>query len=331
MSTMNTYMNYALELAAQGAFFTRPNPMVGCVIVHNDKIVASGYHEKCGGAHAEINALTQINYNARGMDMYITLEPCSHYGKTPPCVDAIIKAQPQRVIIASLDPNPKVSSVEKMRKAGIEVITGICEEEAERLNAGFFKRMRIGLPFVRLKLAISIDGRIAMKSGESKWITGEEARADVQLLRARSGALISSSSTILADNPRLDVRDTNLPSPIKVIMDRRGRIQSSEAYQIFTGEETLLTSRTPEEVLRMLGNTEINEALIEAGGQLAGAFIVANLVDELIIYQAPKVLGSDAQPMIAGTFGSLADTPAFSLADTTLLGDDIKLTYTRSC
>jgi diaminohydroxyphosphoribosylaminopyrimidine deaminase/5-amino-6-(5-phosphoribosylamino)uracil reductase len=319
------YMLLALELAAKGKYGVKSNPMVGCVIVKNNEVIARGYHEKFGENHAEINALEQINFDAKNCDIYVTLEPCSHFGKTPPCVDAIIKAQPRRVIIASLDPNPQVSSVEKMQKMGIEVITGVLEQEAITLNKGFFKRMQIGLPYVICKLASSIDGKIAMADGKSKWISNEKSRADVQNLRASVGAIISSSATVLADNPHFNVRDSR-NSPIKVILDKNQQI-TDKNLNIFSGEKVIITQDEPQQILKSLAKKEINQVLIEAGGVLSAKFL--EFIDELIIYQAPIIMGKSAKPMFNLDIQTMSDKINLKLKSIKQFDDDLKITYVK--
>jgi diaminohydroxyphosphoribosylaminopyrimidine deaminase/5-amino-6-(5-phosphoribosylamino)uracil reductase len=328
MKDDNHYMQLAIELAKKGKYFASPNPLVGCVIVKNNEVIASGYHAKFGENHAEINALEKINFDANSCDdcdIYITLEPCSHFGKTPPCVDSVIKANPKRVIIASLDPNPKVSSVAKMQECGIEVITGVLEGEANYLNRGFFKRMQTGLPFITCKVAMSLDGKIALKNGESKWITGEKSRADVQELRAVNQAIISGSGTVLKDNPRLNVRDKNKPSPIKIILDRSGKVVD-RSLNIFNENEVIITDKNPQNVLKMLGEKAINYALIEAGSKINTAFLELGLVDELIIYQAPVLIG-DGKNAFDFSLKKLADKYQFKVLKSQKIGDDTKIIF----
>lgn len=328
MKDNNYYMQLALDLAKKGIYGIGANPMVGCVIVRNDEVVASGYHQKFGENHAEINALEKIDFNAQNCDIYITLEPCSHFGNTPPCVDSVIKSNPKKVIIASLDSNPKVDSVEKMKNAGIEVIFGILSEKEQILNRGFHKRMKAGLPFVSCKIACSLDGKIALKNGESKWITGELARADVQKMRAINQALISGSTTVLMDNPHFNVRDKNKPSPLKVIMDRSGKI-TDKSLNIFNGSEVIISDELPLEILKLLGKKGVNNALIEAGGKINNAFLQMGLIDELIIYQAPIIMGEDAKNSFAAIVDTMSDKIIWRLISVEKIGDDIKMVYQK--
>jgi diaminohydroxyphosphoribosylaminopyrimidine deaminase/5-amino-6-(5-phosphoribosylamino)uracil reductase len=317
-------MALALKLAKKGRFGVGENPMVGCVIVRNNIVISEGYHQKLGKNHAEINALEKINFNAKDCDVFITLEPCSHTGKTPPCVEALIRSQPKRVIIASLDTNPKVNSVQLLKNAGIEVVTKILESEAKTLNRGFFKRMATGLPFVTCKIASSLDGKTALQSGESKWITGQAARADVQILRAKNQAVITGSGTVLLDNPHLNVRNKNLPSPIKIIMDRNQKI-TDLSLNIFQGKRTIVSDKTPLEVLKMLGDMGINYALIEAGSRLSGAFFRKNLIDELILYQAPIMMGSSAKSMLNIKIETMNNSLPLNIKNISRVGVDIKI------
>lgn len=321
------YMQLALDLAIKGKYTTPPNPMVGCVIVKNDTIIASGYHQKCGENHAEINALEQLNYNAKNCDIYITLEPCSHFGKTPPCVDSIINAQPKTVIIASLDSNPQVSSVQKMQDAGIEVITKVLEHQALKINQGFFTRMQTRKPLLSAKIAISLDGKIALKSGESKWITSKKSRENVQHIRAENQAIITGSGTVLKDNPRLDVRDKSLPSPIKIIASKKDNFDKN--LHIFQGQETIITDKSPDDILKMLGEMQINNALLEAGSTLFSSFLQANLIDKLIVYQAPIIMGDNAKNMVNFNIKTMDKVLKLQLQDVAKIGDDIKITYVK--
>jgi diaminohydroxyphosphoribosylaminopyrimidine deaminase/5-amino-6-(5-phosphoribosylamino)uracil reductase len=320
-------MAFALQLAKQGLHGVKGNPMVGCVITRDQKVVATGYHQQFGKNHAEINALKEISFNAKNCTLYLTLEPCSHTGKTPPCVNSIIQAQPKCVIIASLDNNPKVNSIQKMKQAGIEVKTGLLEKPAQKLNRGFFKRMRTKMPFITCKIACSLDGKTSLKSGESKWITSEQSRADVQKLRAKNQVIITGSNTVLIDNPYLNVRDQSLPSPLKVIMDRRARI-ANKNLNIFQGEPVKISQETPEQTLLNLGNQEINNALIEAGASLSASFLMAGLVDELIIYQAPIIMGATANSMLALDVHSMLNTIKLNIVDIRPIGKDIRMTLT---
>jgi len=319
-------MARAIQLAEKGLYSTQPNPRVGCVIVADKRVVGQGYHRQAGGPHAEIHALQQAGAAARGATAYVSLEPCSHQGKTPPCADALIEAGVGRVICAMLDPNPLVAGrgLEKLKLAGIETHCGLLQAEAEALNPGFIKRMKTGLPWVRLKLAMSLDGRTAMASGESKWITGEHARADVQKLRARSSVVLTGSGTVRADNPSMNVRisarelGTELApfQPLRAVIDSELRIDANSQILQLPGECVVFcNTRTdasdfkdgqvivsPEKdgkidlraVMQWLAARQANEVHVEAGSRLAGALLQQRLVDEIIIYMAPHIMGDAA-------------------------------------
>ncbi len=331
------YMMLAVEVAKKGLYLTRPNPSVGCVIVKAGQVVGIGTTAKVGGSHAEVFALAQAGIQAQGATAYVTLEPCSHTGRTPPCCDALIQPGIARVVIAVIDPNPKVSGegIKRLLAASVAVtiLSGIAQAYA--INAGFLKAMATKLPFVRLKLGISLDGKIAMKSGESKWITGSEARQDVQKLRARSAAIITGSQTILDDNPALTVREcvlgvpiADIPTPKSVVVDRRGRLALGDAYQVTQRADTLLWQGELLPLLQTLVKEFLcYDVLVEAGAQLASAFITAGLVDELIVYQAPCLLGADANSMFVGHFTHLSEQVRLQLISCERLGEDIKLRF----
>lgn len=334
------YMQLAIAEAKKGIYTTRPNPAVGCVLVKDDLVIGQGYHPKAGQPHAEIFALADAKaqgFDTKGTTAYVTLEPCSHTGRTPPCADALIAADLKRVVIASLDPNPKVAGngVKKLQNAGIEVLVGVCDQQAAALNLGFLKAMRTGLPYVRLKTASSLDGRTAMASGESKWITGAEAREDVQRLRAQSAAIITGSGTIIADNPALTVRSKQLgvdlhmiPKPKVVIVDRRNRLSDLDNYQVLNHDNTLIWRNDLISLLKTLvSQYACYDVLIEAGSELSGAFITEGLVDELIVYQAPCILGQNARPMFACQLDQLAQQYRFGLYSADIIGNDIRLIY----
>lgn len=340
------YMSRAIELAKKGRFTTRPNPNVGCVIVKDDQIIGEGFHYQAGQPHAEVFALRQASQaypqKLAGATAYVTLEPCSHYGRTPPCADALIKAGISRVVIAVVDPNPKVagSGIAKLQQAGVEVITGICEQQAYQLNEGFFKVMRGELPFVRLKIATSLDGRIAMANGESKWITSEQSREDVQRLRAQAGAIITGSETVLQDHPNLNIRSQQLgvdlediPQPLLVVLDRRQRIKTTDRwYQHQVNSRPVLLIQDANtsliELLHMLKNQyQIHDILIESGASVAGSFLAQGLVDELIVYQAPCILGNAAKPMINFNASKINQQIRTSLVSHEIISTDIKLIY----
>ncbi len=324
----HVHMARALVLAERGLFTTQPNPRVGCVISHGEVVVGEGWHQRAGEPHAEVYALRAAGERARGATAYVTLEPCAHYGRTPPCADALVAAGVARVVIAAEDPFPQVAGrgIGKLREAGIAVASGLLREPARELNVGFFSRIERGRPFVRVKLAMSLDGRTALANGESKWITDEAARNDVQRWRARSSAILSGSGTVLADNPRLTVR---LPEgeafapPLRVVLDRSLRtpagshvldgaaptlllhaagVDASDAR--FAQVQCLgLPSTADGELdlhaaLRELAARGCNEVHVEAGPTLCGALFAAGLVDELLLYVAPILLGDAARPLL---------------------------------
>ena len=333
------YMALAIESADQGLFTTRPNPAVGCVIVKDGEIIGRGFHPKAGQPHAEVFALREAGEQAHGACDYVTLEPCSHTGRTPPCAAALIVAKVARVVVAGLDPNPSVAGrgIAMLQAAGIEVVTGVMQAQAEALNTGFLKAMRTGLPYVRLKIATSLDGRTAMASGESKWITGSAARTDVQRLRARSAAIITGSETVIADNPSLNVRSEQLgiavaqiPQPKIVVLDRRSRLNADRDYTICHNSDTLFWR---EDNLLALLKTLVSEyqcydVLVEAGAKVAGSFIAAGLVDELVVYQAPCILGNTARPMVDLSLTNLATQRRYHCQSHEAIGNDLKLVFT---
>ena len=333
------FMMLAIEQAKQGLYTTRPNPAVGCVIVQKTEVVGQGFHPKAGEPHAEVFALKEAGMKAVGATAYVTLEPCSHTGRTPPCALGLIDAGIKRVVIAGLDPNPQVAGrgVVLLEQAGIEVVVGVLTEQAEALNHGFLKAMRTQMPYVRLKIATSLDGRTAMASGESKWITSASAREDVQELRAQSGAIITGSETVIADNPQLNVRSGQLgilpeqvPAPIVVVLDRRQRLaHNPESGQQLCRLPSTLYWRTDN--LNTLLKTLVSEyqcydVLVEAGASVAGSFLSQQLVDELIVYQAPCLLGAQAKPMVEFNPLSLAEQLRFNISSHERVGSDLKLT-----
>lgn len=349
-------MRRALELAERGLYSTHPNPRVGAVLTLEHQIVGEGWHERPGGPHAEPSAILVAGERARGATAYVTLEPCNHFGRTPPCVDALLAAGVVRVVYAVDDPNPLVNGAgaQRLREAGVIVESGLFQREAEALNAGFLQRMRSGRPFVRLKTAASLDGRTALASGASKWITGEEARADVQHWRAQSGAVLTSADTVLADNPQLNVRIETERQPLRVVLDRRRRVKKSARIFKPPGEVLLFAgesrsrARTPREeklgaarierarianghldlkrVLFRLAELKINDVLVEAGPRLGAALLNAGLVDEWLVYVAPKLLGRDARPLTTLTgIQQLARAPRFDIVDSAHIGPDIRL------
>ncbi len=361
------YMSRALQLAAKGMYSTHPNPRVGCVLVKDGTLVAEGWHRKAGEAHAEVNALRAAGERARGATAYVTLEPCSHQGRTGACAEALVKAGVGRVIAAMQDPNPLVAGrgFEILRRAGIACEHGLLVAQAQALNPGFISRMQRQRPYVRVKLASSLDGRTAMASGESKWITGAAARADVQGLRARSSAIVTAAGTVAYDNPAMTVRAEELTredaraaterQPLRIVLDDNATLNGNE--QIFTEpgpvmycvrKGAAIRSAMPskahiqlvhfereasrEQCLRQLlarlsSEHECNELLVEAGPGLAGAFLQAGLVDELWVYMAPKLMGSEAKPLAELPLQRMADCLQLTLQDVTMLGDDLRLRY----
>ncbi|WP_205341589.1 bifunctional diaminohydroxyphosphoribosylaminopyrimidine deaminase/5-amino-6-(5-phosphoribosylamino)uracil reductase RibD [Denitrificimonas caeni] len=355
------YMAQALRLAEQGLYSTHPNPRVGCVVVANQQVVGEGWHVRAGEPHAEVHALRQAGALAQGATAYVTLEPCSHHGLTPPCADALVQAGVQRVVIAMQDPNPQVAGrgIAHLRAQGIQVdlLSGELSVAARTLNCGFVKRMETGLPFVRLKLAMSLDGRTAMASGESQWITGPAARADVQSLRARSSAIITGADTVITDNARLTVRADELlvsaeqrdlalsRPPLRIVLDGRLRVPTDVAF--FTaGPALVVTHQCPpthtaeieylqlpevngyvdlQALLYELAQRGISELMVEAGPRLAGAFVQAGLVDELYIYMAATLLGSSAQPLMQLPIDLMADALPLRIVEMRALANDWRI------
>jgi diaminohydroxyphosphoribosylaminopyrimidine deaminase / 5-amino-6-(5-phosphoribosylamino)uracil reductase len=332
-------MALALKLSKLGRVSVGANPMVGCVITRDDNIIAQDYHRLHGESHAEINALDQINHKAHDCKVYVTLEPCSHQGKTPPCVKALINANVSKVFVATLDSNPEVSGsgVRLLRDNGIEVEVGLLENAALEVNRGFFKRMKTGLPFVTSKIAMSLDGRVAMKNGQSKWITSDASRNDVQKLRSQNQAILTGSGTILNDNPMLTVRNPKLNSnPLRVVIDSNNQI-TDKSLNIFSNDsETLILNESNTKILEngklnlesalvKIGSLGINYILLEAGGGLNGAMMDADLIDEFVIYTAPIILGSDAQPMIQIPLKEMSEKISLKIIELTQVADDIKI------
>ncbi|VFP86745.1 Riboflavin biosynthesis protein RibD [Candidatus Erwinia haradaeae] len=363
-----SYMARALELAHRGRFTTSPNPNVGCVLVRDGDIVGEGYHLRAGEPHAEICALRMAGEKSRGSTAYITLEPCSYYGRTPPCCNALIDAGVRYAFIAMKDPNPQVAGrgLECLKKAGIKVSHGLMMSASEALNRGFLKRMRSGFPWIQLKLGSSVDGRIATSNGESQWITSIEARRDVQRLRAQSSAILSTSATVLADNPSLTVRYDELDlasqeiypkgvlrQPIRIIIDSQNRITQEHQLINQPGETWLMrhmcdNTQWPDNVkqfnipchdghidlvsmLVLLGRKEINSVLVEAGSQFSGALLKAKVVDELIIYLAPKLIGDTGRGLCQiPEIKTLDDVLVLDFSDIKLVGPDVRLTLKPS-
>lgn len=362
------FMARALHLAGRGLYTADPNPRVGCVMVREGEIVGEGWHCRAGEPHAEIHALRQAGDRARGADVYVTLEPCSHHGRTPPCSDALIAAGVARVVAAMEDPNPQVSGkgLAQLARAGIKVETGMMQNEAERLNPGFVRRMRIGRPWVRCKLAMSLDGRTALANGMSQWITGEAAREDAQYWRARSSAIITGIGTVLADDPALTVRlkpsvwaehgcGGEIRQPLRVVMDTQLRMplkaqmlkqpgrtwiftasEDQAAAQSLTAEgATVMYFPSPvggagvnaSAALQRLAGEGINEVWVEAGPTLSGALLREGLIDQLIVYVAPLLMGDIARGLFyLPAFNNLADCIALDIVDVRAVGNDWRIT-----
>ena len=332
-------MALALKLSMKGRSTVGANPMVGCVITRDGKIIAQDYHREYGKAHAEVNALDQIKNQAKDAIMYVTLEPCSHHGKTPPCTKSIIKSGVKKVILAMLDPNPLNcgKGVKLLQDAGIEVDVGLLENEVRDLNRGFVKRMLTGLPFVTSKIAMSLDGKTAMSSGESKWITSEQSRNDVQKLRHNNQAIMTGSGTVIKDNPNLTVRlnDSEI-SPLRVVIDSGDKITNQKLNIFSSDASTLVLNSNNSSVLSngkidlkatliKLGEMGINNLLVEAGSGLNGAMIEMGLIDEYIIYTAPIILGSDAQSMVQIPLTKMAEKINLDIIEIRIIGEDIKI------
>ena len=352
-ATDHALMARALRLAERGLYTTRPNPMVGCVIADGEQVVGEGWHIRQGGPHAEVFALEQAGELARGATAYVTLEPCAHTGRTGPCADALIAAGVARVVAAMCDPFPQVDGAgfEKLEAAGIAVESGLMEAQARELNRGYLSRLVRGRPWLRIKLATSIDGRTALESGESQWISGEAARADVQRWRARSGAILTGSGTVLADDPRLTVRfddDTEVVPPLRVVLDpglatvARGRVREGDAPTLYLHAPDAKLPRQLDaehaavpakgnvldlgEVLRLLGGRGINEVQVEAGATLAGALLAAGLVDEILLYVAPVLLGDRARPLFDGlSIDAMTQKLQLEIVETRRIGVDARV------
>ena len=351
------YMARALQLARLGVYTAHPNPRVGCVLVKDGKIVGEGWHRKTGEAHAEVAALEDAGANASGATTYVTLEPCSHQGKTPPCADALIAAGVADVVAAMVDPNDKVSGNghSALEGAGISVRTGLMQEEAAALNEGFLSRMQRGRPLVRLKIAASLDGRTAMANGESQWITGAAARDDVQRLRAASGAVMVGIGTVLADDPGLNVRRDDLDNdgmqPLRVVLDSNLQMPASARMLSLPGATLVLGTQDSERsvleaagasvqlvdehdngvdltaVMSKLADLEINDVLVEAGPTLAGSILASDLVDELVIYQAPHIMGSESRGMFTTpNWRKIDQRLNLEIVDVRKIGTDLKIT-----
>ena len=329
------HMYRCIELAKNGIHTCKPNPRVGCVIVKDEKIIGEGWHKKTGGDHAEIMALKNCEVNPEGSVVFISLEPCTHKGRTAPCIEALIDAKVSKVIFSSLDPNPKVSgkSIDILSAAGIEVSHGLLEEESSELNIGFFQRMKRNRPFIRSKIGSSLDGKIALSNGESKWITSAESREDVQNLRARSCAMMTSNQTVLLDDPSLNVRINNFSDdnqPLRVVIDSTMQCTGNEKIFQLPGKTMIHSKRVDEALFEHLASIEINNVLVEAGPRINGALLELNLIDELIIYMAPCILGPDAIDMFdSPVIKKLSDRYSFAIKDLTSIGPDMKITLRK--
>ncbi|MBS7457761.1 bifunctional diaminohydroxyphosphoribosylaminopyrimidine deaminase/5-amino-6-(5-phosphoribosylamino)uracil reductase RibD [Coralloluteibacterium stylophorae] len=357
-ATEHALMAEALRLAARGAYSTRPNPMVGCVIARDGEVVGRGWHRRAGEPHAEVHALREAGEAARGATAYVTLEPCSLHGRTPPCSEALVAAGVRRVVMATGDPFQEAGhGIERMRAAGLEVDAGLLQAEARALNRGFFARVERGRPWLRVKLAMSLDGRTALASGESKWITGPAARTDVQRWRARAGALVTGVGTVIADDPRLTARlpqeeidEGGLAAPVRVVLDSRGRTPAGAAVLNDAAAPTWLLQGEDvpdrhggarvehiavpcddgrvglEAALALLARRGINEVQVESGPTLAGALLRAGLVDEVLLYVAPLLLGERGRPLFGGiTPETMAGRIGLETVETRQVGTDLRL------
>lgn len=359
-------MQKAISLAKQGIYTTAPNPNVGCVLVKDGKIIGEGAHLKAGEPHAEVHALRQAGEKAKGATAYVTLEPCSHYGRTPPCAEGLIKAGVKKVICAMVDPNPQVAGrgLTMLNDAGIETASGLLEADARALNPHFLTRMETGKPFVQLKMAASLDGKTALKNGVSQWITSKEARQDVQRYRAQSGAILSTAKTVIDDNASLNVRWSDLPpsiqdnyqemalrQPMRFILDRQHAltsdlklfhasgdiitISSQEAHPIVTSDNHIQCRvddgqlDLKEVVNKISRDFNVNHIWVEAGATLAASMINDNLVDELIIYLAPKLMGADGRSIV-NIIGleTMSEAVDLDIKDIRMVGKDIRITAT---
>lgn len=358
------WMALAIQQARRGLYTTSPNPRVGCVIVKSNVMVGAGAHLQAGTPHAEVHALRDAGEQARGATAYVTLEPCSHTGRTPPCADALVKANVGRVVVAMTDPNPLVSGrgIKRLQDAGIAVTQGVLTSEAESLNPGFIKRMTTGLPWIRAKLACSLDGKIALANGVSQWITGPAARKDVQRFRAQSCAVLTGSGTVKADNPSLLVRPeqaelsdyplTKCRQPLRVVIDTKQQLTPDLAMfndgypvllvingtseYVFANTVTVIPAQMEPAsqkvsltwLIEELGRRGLNDIWVEAGSGLAGALMADNLIDELIVYQAPKVLGDKGMSMLTlPLYQQINQAPHLKMTELRHIAEDIRMTY----
>ena len=360
------FMQRAIYLAKRGHYTTSPNPRVGCVIVLNGEVVGEGFHEKSGQGHAEVHALKQAGAKAKGATAYVTLEPCNHFGLTPPCAEALIKAQVGHVIAAMVDPNPQVSGrgLERLKSAGITTEFGLLEQDARDLNPGFIRLMTTKLPYVRCKLAASLDGKTAMASGESQWITSAHAREDVQRLRAQSCGVICGADSVIFDDAKMTVRwsalgelknsyeEAKVRQPIRIVIDSKNRltpdlaifktaskiilirasIENEQTWPHFVEQVVISKAKDSDQIslkhlLIYLAQQGLNDILIESGAKLAGAFMSENLVDELILYQAPKLIGSEGKSLVdIPAILQLSEAKDLNITDISMVGKDIRIT-----
>ena len=358
-ATDEHYMRHALGLAALGLNTTDPNPRVGCVLVRDGRVVGEGWHERAGGPHAEVCALQSAGAEARGATAYVSLEPCAAQGRTPPCTAALVAAGVTRVVYAAADPTPQMAGgAGRLRAAGLEVSGGLLAEEARELNVGFFSRHQRQLPWVRVKLGASLDGRTALAGGESRWITGSRARADVQLFRARSSVVLTGSGTVLVDDPTLNVRlDGASRQPLRVVLDSQLRVSPTARMLTGEGPAAVFTAsgdagrRAALErlgvrvellpaaaggidlpaALARLAALQANEVWVEAGPRLAGALLTARLVDELVVYMAPCLLGPQAQPLAQlPLLERLDERLSLSFHSVERIGEDLRIIARRA-
>lgn len=368
------YMARAIELAKKGRFTTSPNPNVGCVIVANDIVVGEGFHFKAGEGHAEVHALAMAKDNASGATCYVTLEPCSHFGRTPPCALALTKAGVKRVVVAMVDPNPKVAGrgIAILEEAGIKVEVGLLGAQAQALNVGFVKRMKSKTARITVKMASSLDGKTALENGQSQWITGSQARIDVQYYRASQSAILTGSGTVLSDDPSLNVRfselqqatgfaeeitESQLRQPIRIILDSNNRLTLQEKLFNLPGKVILVSLTARDDLqpfeciadveqiigsddgaghidlnalLVALNEYEINDLWVEAGATLAGELFKQQLVDQFILYQAPKLMGDQARNLVnLPNYSKMDDVLQLAITDVTLIGSDIRIISDR--
>ncbi|MGT9711910.1 bifunctional diaminohydroxyphosphoribosylaminopyrimidine deaminase/5-amino-6-(5-phosphoribosylamino)uracil reductase RibD [Neisseria meningitidis] len=364
-------MENALRLAALGRFSTSPNPRVGCVIAHGSQIVGQGFHVKAGEPHAEVHALHQAGEMAQGSTAFVTLEPCSHYGRTPPCAEALLRSGVTRVVAAMRDPNPLVAGkgLALLEAAGIKTECGLLEHQARELNRGFLSRIERRRPFVRLKCAVSLDGKTALSDGSSFWITGEEARADVQTLRAESCAVLTGIGTVLADNPRLNVRAfPTLRQPARIVLDSRLRLPLDSRLRLPLDSRLLTDGQSPtyiatlerdedklrpyrkhahvrilmpsetadskidlHHLMRLLADEGFGEIMVEAGSELTSAFLAEDLADEIVLYRSPKILGIGKDLFsLPENRAALTDPPLWTPVSSKILEHDIKTVFRKN-